>query len=132
MSTMRVARLLAFAVVLSSLFGFRVVLADPPGPRAYPLYVLALDTDDVEDQAEALTGALRSRVRAAPGWSLNDTTVTLSMLTAALKCPRYPDAACLAKIAEQLKADRFVWGTMQKAPGNAVKVDLHLWARNKP
>jgi hypothetical protein len=96
------------------------------------VYVLAIDTDDAEDQAEALTTALRSRVRSAPGWSLSETTVTLSMLTAALKCARTPDAPCLAKIAEQLKADRFIWGQLQKVPGNRVKVEAHLWSRNKP
>src|SRR5262249_36150938 len=106
--------------------------ADPPGPRAYPLFVLAIDTDDAEDQADALTTALRSRVRTAQGWSLSETTVTLSMLTAALKCPRIPDAPCLVRIADQLKGDRFVWGHMQQAPGNRVRVELRLWSRNKP
>ncbi len=129
-------RLLGVALALLSLVMTlsvaRDARCDPPGPRAYPVYVLSVDTEDADDQGEALTGALRSRVRGAQGFSLSETTVTLSMLTAALKCPRVPDAACLVKIGDQLKADRFIWGTMQKAPGNMVKVDLRLWARGKP
>ncbi len=132
---MSLPRLLGFALALLSFVATFAVArdarCDPAGPRAYPLYVLAVDTDDADDQSEALTGALRSRVRGAQGWSLAETTLTLSMLTAALKCPKVPDAACLVKIGDQLKADRFVWGTLQKAPGNMVKVDLHLWARGK-
>jgi hypothetical protein len=120
------------ALLLSCLLLVRDARAEAPGPRAYPLYVLAIDTDEAEDQAEALIGAVRSRVRTLPGYSLADTNVTLSMLTAALKCPRLPDATCLGKISEQLKAERFIWGTIQKAPNSMVKVDLHLWARNKP
>jgi PEGA domain len=133
---MSLSRLLGFALALltfvATLAASRDARCDPAGPRAYPLYVLAVDTDDADDQSEALTGALRSRVRGASGWSLSETTLTLSMLTAALKCPKIPDPACLVKIGDQLKADRFVWGTMQKVPGNMVKVDLHLWARGKP
>jgi hypothetical protein len=126
-------RLFGLAIALMVLVGLAGdAKAEPPGPRVYPVYVLTLDTDDVEDQAEALTGALRSRVRAAPGWSLSETPVTLSMLTAALKCPRVPDALCLSRIAEQIRADRFVWGMMSRGPGNTVRADLHLWSRNKP
>jgi hypothetical protein len=127
------SRLLALAVAILGFVLFaRDARAEPPGPRAYPVYVLALDTEDTEDQAEALTGALRSRVRIAQGWSLSETTVTLSMLTAALKCPKVPDPPCLTKISEQLKADRFIWGALSKSPGNTVRADIHLWQRNKP
>ena len=133
---MSAPRLLGFALALLSVVATLLVArdarCDPAGPRAYPVYVLAVDTDDADDQGEALTGALRSKVRGAQGWSLSETTVTLSMLTAALKCPKVPDAACLVKIGDQLKADRFIWGTLQKVPGNMVKVDLRLWARGKP
>jgi hypothetical protein len=94
--------------------------------------VLGIDSDDAEDQADALTGALRSRVRSAPGWSLQETQHALGMLTAALRCPSKPDAACLQRIADQLHTDRFVWGVMSKAPGSQVTAEIHLWARGKP
>src|SRR5579859_3376081 len=84
--------------------------AGAQGPRPISVHVLEIDSDDADDQAEALTGAIRSRVRVAPGWQLVETTQSLSMLTAALRCPQHPDAPCLQKIADQLKADRFIWG----------------------
>jgi hypothetical protein len=96
------------------------------------VHVLGIDSDDAEDQADALTGAIRSRVRGAPGWSLQETQHTLGMLTAALRCPPKPDAPCLQRIGDQLHADRFVWGLMSKAPGNQVTVEIHLWSRGRP
>jgi hypothetical protein len=97
-----------------------------------PLVILTIDSDDAEEQAEGLTGALRSRARASGNWTLTEATQTLSMLTAALKCPAKPDPACLDKISAQLKAERFIWGTMAKSPGNQVTADLHFYARGKP
>jgi hypothetical protein len=54
------------------------------------------------------------------------------MLTAALRCNKVPDAVCLEKIAAQVKVDRFIWGVMQKAPGNQVKAEVHLYEKGKP
>ncbi len=114
-----------------------VVLWLAPGKaaaQAHPssIHVLEIDSDDADDQAEALTGALRSRVRTAPGWTLLETTQSLSMLTAALRCPQRPDAACLQRIAEQLKTDRFMWGVMNRSAGHQVTAEVHLWAKGKP
>jgi hypothetical protein len=99
---------------------------------AMPVHVLGIDSEDAEDQADALTGALRSRVRSAAGWTLQETQHSLGMLTAALRCPQKPDAACAARIGDQLHTDRFVWGVMSKAPGNQVSAEVHLWQRGKP
>ncbi len=96
------------------------------------VHILEIDSDDADDQAEALTGALRSHLRSSTGWNLIETTQSLSMLTAALRCPRRPDPACLAHIGDRLKADRFIWGLMNKAPGQKVAVELHFWSRGKP
>jgi len=110
----------------------RVARAEAPNARATPVHVLGIDSDDAEDQADALTLALRSRVRTAPGWSLQETQHTLGMLTAALRCPSRPDAQCLGRIGDQLHTDRFVWGVLAKSAGNQVTADIHLWARGKP
>ena len=40
-------------------------------------------------------------------------------------------ADCLGRMGDQLKADKFFWGTMKKA-GKNVALDLHLWTRGKP
>lgn len=105
--------------------------AEQNNPKATPVYVLDIDTEDSDDQADALTQALRARVRAAQGWSLADTTQSLGKLIVVLKCPVKPDAPCLQRIGDQLKADRFVWGQMTKK-ASQVTIELHMWTRGKP
>jgi hypothetical protein len=110
----------------------RLAYAEAPSARAVPVHVLALDSDDSEDQADALTGAIRSRVRMAPGWSLQETQHALGMLTAALRCPQRPDVACQQRIGDQLRTDHFIWGVVAKSAGNQVTAEVHLWSRGKP
>lgn len=105
--------------------------AEPPNARAIPAYVLLLQTDDADDQAEAMTQALRSRVRQAAGWSLLESSQSFETLTIALKCPRKPDAACLQRIGDQLHADHYVWGVMSKKNPGEVRAELHLWSRGR-
>jgi hypothetical protein len=119
-----------FVVAIIVLTGHRA-FAEQNNPKATPVYVLDIDTDDSDDQADALTQALRARVRQAPGWTLAETTQSLGKLIVVLKCPPKPDAACLQRIGDQIKADRFVWGQMTKR-GKEVTIDLHLWTRGKP
>jgi hypothetical protein len=109
------------------------VRADEPSAKAVPVYVLALWTDDADDQAEALTRALRWRATHAPGWSLLETNQSFETLAIALKCPPKPDAACLQRIGDQLKADHYIWGTMdkRKGAGGELNASLHLWTRGK-
>jgi hypothetical protein len=124
---------------LSSGLVTRAAHADAPpapaiAPPAIPVYVLAVWTDDADDQADALTRALRSRVRQSQGWSLQETNQSFETLAIALKCPPKPDTACLQRIGDQLKASHYVWGRLGKkkgAPGE-VATDLHLWRRGKP
>ena len=51
--------------------------------KATPIYVLSVWTNDADDQADALTAALRSRVRQLPGWSLAETTQSFETLAIA-------------------------------------------------
>ena len=52
------------------------------------IHVIALDSDDSsEDQADALTSALRVRVRNAPSLQLAESNQSLATLLPALKCP---------------------------------------------
>ena len=85
-----------------------------PGPDVLPISVIAVQTADADDQAEALTKALRTAVRATPGWSLGEGDYSLEVLTLSLKCPEPPDASCQSRIADQIKADRYIWGVIQK------------------
>jgi len=110
----------------------RVARADQPGAHTVPVAVLAFDSEDSEEQADAITGAVRSRIRAAQGWSLIETTQSLGMLTAAMKCPSRPPPDCQQKIAEQIKAERYIWGFVAKGPVQGqVTAEIHLYQKGK-
>ena len=98
------------------------------------VHVIALDSDDAsEDQADALTAALRQKVRTSPSLQLAESNQSLATLLPALKCPSRPDSACLQRIGDQLKTDRFFWGNVVKAPiPHQVVAEVHLWTRGKP
>lgn len=128
------AVLLAFVAPSSQAFA-----ADSAGATgasaasAQTIAVLGIDSDEAQDQADALSDALKSRARQAPGWTLMEKSPSLGSLTVQLKCPAKPDAACQQKIADSLKSDRYVWGVMSKAGGGGqVNVELHLFRRGKP
>lgn len=93
-----------------------------------PVFVLTLMTDDADDQADALTRALRARVEMLSAWSLEETTQSFETLSIALRCPTTPDTPCLERIGDQLHADHYVWGTMTRARGE-VTADVNLWNR---
>jgi hypothetical protein len=124
----RFALVVPLALLLSLAFP-RNAAAEARG-QAIP--VLAIDSEDSDEQADALTNALRSHVRQTPGWTLMETTQSLSMLTAAFQCPQRPDATCLGRMGDKLKTDQFFWGVMSKAPGHQVTAELHLWSKGKP
>jgi hypothetical protein len=108
-------------------------LADAPSPSAPPIQVIAIRSDDAEDQADALTAALRNRVRALRGFSLGDGDYALEVLTLGLKCGETPDEACQIKIGNQIHADRFVWGNVKRSKSaRQVTAELHLWTRGRP
>lgn len=104
--------------------------ADEPGPDALPITVVAVQTGEAFDQAEALTKALRNSVRGSKGWSLGEGDFALEVLTLSLKCSTPVDASCESRIADQIKADRFVWGVVEKK-GEEIIGEVHLWIRGK-
>lgn len=112
----------------------RLAFADASSAHTVPVAVLSFDSDDAEEQADALTGALRSRVRASQGWSLIESSQSLGMLTAALRCPQRPiPADCEQRIAEQLKTERYIfgWVTKSKDQANSVTAEVHLYQKSK-
>jgi hypothetical protein len=109
----------------------RTAHAESPNSKAIPIYVLQILTDDSDDQAESLTQAVRARARQAHGWSLAETPQSLETLAIALKCPPKPDPPCLQRIADQLRADHYIWGMMAKKKSGEVSADMRLWNRNK-
>lgn len=126
----RWALALAAGAVLAA--GSGTAFAAEPGPDTLPINVIAIQTNDADDQAEALTKALRAAVRAMPGWSLGAGDYSLEVLALSLKCPEPPDANCQSRIADQIKSDRYVWGTLAKKKGTqTVTGAIHLWVRGK-
>jgi hypothetical protein len=110
-----------------------VARADPPGKGVLPVHVVAIKSDTSYDQADALTAAVRSRVRSLHGYSLGDGDFALEVLMLGLKCGDVADEACQAKIANQIHADRYFWGTVEHTGSNKqVVADLHLWVRGQP
>jgi hypothetical protein len=112
----------------------RSARADQSTAHSVSVAVLGFDSDDAEEQADALTGALRSRVRASQGWSLVETTQSLGMLTAALRCSgKSLGADCAQRISEQIKSDRYIFGYVTKGPQPAqVTAEVHLYQKGKP
>jgi hypothetical protein len=115
---------------VAGLAGFGAAEAAEPGPDTLPISVIAIQTPDADDQAEALTKALRAAVKNLEGWSIAEGDYSLEVLSISLKCVEPPDAACQSRIADQIKADRFVWGIIKKK-GNNVVGDVHLWTRGQ-
>ena len=123
----------AFALAL---VGMRpnVALAAEPGPDALPIHVLAVTSDDADDQAEALTSALRNAVRATQGFALASGDYSLEVLALEMKCgkpPVRPDSNCESRIADQIKTDRYVWAILKKDKGPTVSGELHFWVRGR-
>jgi hypothetical protein len=121
---------MAWATAAASAAGAGAAQAADPGPDTLPIHVIAIQTDNADDQAEALTKALAGAVRKMPGWSLGPGDYSLEVLTLSLKCSEPPDANCQSRIADQIKTDRYVWGTLKKK-GQQVAGEIHLWVRGK-
>lgn len=124
-------RVLAIAAALCA-FLFLARSAHAADAKAPPLsYVIPLASDDADENADAFSGALRARIREAPGWSLGETSDTLELYTTALRCPTRPDTACLERMGAQLKTDRFFWGTLRRTVNGQVFAEVHLWRKLK-
>src|SRR5262249_20046685 len=109
----------------------RSARADSSPSHSVSVAVLALDSDDAEEQADALSGALRSRIRSSQGWSLVETNQSLGMLTAALRCSGKPlTADCAQRISDQIRAERYIYGYVTKGPqASQVTAEIHLFQR---
>lgn len=92
-------------------------VAAPAGPDALAVHVVSVKSEDALDQAEALTLALRKAVRDAEGWSLADSRQSLEFLALKMGCSEPIDAACETRIADILKADRFLWSVISFQEG---------------
>lgn len=100
--------------------------------KADPLEILGVVSDDVEEQADALTEALRYQARTLPGLTVGKATQTLDVMTTANKCPQSPDPTCQQDIGKQLKTSQYLWGVLKKSPADKVTIELHHYVKDKP
>jgi hypothetical protein len=106
------------------------VHAAPPGPNTPAVHVLEIYTDDADDQAKALTLAVKSKVRTSKEYALADSDKALGVYLAQFKCGDIPDVVCQGKIGDNLKADRYIWGIVRK-DGAELAIDIHLWQKGQ-
>ncbi len=128
---MRSASRLAFL-----LFVVAVALVLSRTARAQPAkgvtQILALDVEEgSEEQADGLGVALRARIKSSSPTPVAETSTSVGMIGAALKCSSHPDANCLQRIGDHLKVDHFYWGSVNKAGKGQVAAELHSWTRGK-
>lgn len=97
-----------------------------------PVAVVAVESDDAEALAEALTLSVERGIDKAAGWRKVHVRESLSTLSFAFKCPARPDSACLDRIAQHLGVDLVVWGTMNRAAEGRFDASMHLWRRRGP
>ena len=128
-------RLLATTIlVVVSFFCVSIVTREARAQGARPgapLHVLGLETEDADEQAEALSIAIRSRARDRLAWPVASSSPSLSMFLAALRCPSRPDPPCLQRISEQLKTDRFIYGHVGRVGKGRLSASIHLYARGQ-
>jgi PEGA domain len=96
-----------------------------------PVQVLAVQSDDAVNQAQAVTLALKSSAKQQTSIQLIPGDYSLEVLSLALGCEDPPDDACLGKIATKVKADAFVWGSLTK-DGAKLDLKLNLYRRGAP
>jgi hypothetical protein len=115
---------LSLALVLSG------IALTPRTAQALPptIHVVGLDSDNADEQADALTSAMRSKVRSLGAYTLGEPNQQLSILMTALKCKgTQPDATCEQSIGTQLKSKRFIWGqAVHNKAAATITVNVHL------
>ena len=116
---MRFAPVLLALLTTSAIF--TTSIAAVAGPEA--VQVLAVQSDDAVTQAQKLTLGLKKAAKHQSAIALVPGDYSLEVLTLALGCADTPDQVCLEKIATKIKADAFVWGSLEK---HGLGLDLRL------
>jgi hypothetical protein len=104
----------------------RTLLAQP----AKPIQVLAIMSDTANEQAQALTVALKRVVERDKRYELGAGEFSLEVMVSAMDCAMPPSSQCLKTIGQKLKSERFIWGVMKKR-GAEVSTRLELWENGR-
>ena len=88
--------------------------------------VTGLTSLDGDDQyAQSLTGALRHAASAVRGWTVSERDVAMANLELVAGCEA-PDPACLQTIATTVGAQRLIFGTISRTPGDHYEFAVSL------
>lgn len=101
-----------------------------PQAGSISVSVLGFLGDGADEQAEALSSAIRLRFKSVGGYTAVEPPQPLGLMVVGFRCPPKPDAACLEKIAKNINADRMLWGTMSRGKGT-VTVEVHYYDHGK-
>ncbi|MEM9860691.1 MAG: PEGA domain-containing protein [Myxococcota bacterium] len=105
-------RLSAFA---GALFALQLLAAQSAAAQQESVYVLGLRSVEGDDEfARELSGAIRVAAGGVPGWAVSPDEVSLSQMTMVYGCDD-PNTECMASIAEELSADKVIYGTVRRS-----------------
>ena len=112
--------------------------AEPPGQYIVPVQVTRIKTTQSDAQADALTTVTASELADLPGWSratidpklveIYGDPYSYEKLTSKKSCPNPPDTACFTRLADEMRTDRFIWGSIEKQGSLAIG-ELRFWQR---
>lgn len=128
---MSIARTLSrgvlFANLLALLLPVGITLASVATAHAQETVVVlgltSVEGDD--DYARNLSGALRHAASAVRGWSVSERDVALANLELVAGCEA-PDPECLTTIATTVGAQRLIFGTISRTPGDHYEFQVAL------
>ena len=90
--------------------------------------VLGLTSIDGDDEyARNLSGAMRHAATAVHGWQVSERDVALANLELVAGCEA-PDLACLAQIATTVGAQRLIFGTITRTPGDHYEFGVSVYS----
>jgi hypothetical protein len=134
-----VSAVLAAALVLTPLATIatmtRTVAAAPTGTEgALEIEVLTLSSNDAVEEAAAFTDAMKHAMIEAVGVTEHGSGGkghALEAILLTVGCDDATTAACSAKIAAEIKHDRFVFGTVKKSPPNKLTATLSYYNKGE-
>jgi len=121
---LRAAVALALSVSLSLTPVATSWAAAAGSPGAVELEVLAFSSNDAVDEAAALTDAFKHAIIGAPGVVDHGKSHALEAVALGAGCDDPMAASCGPKIANEIKYDKFIYGTVKKTPPNKITATL--------
>jgi hypothetical protein len=94
---------------------------------AVEVEVLAFSSNDAVDEAAALTDAFKHALISAPGVADHGKSHALEAVALTAGCDDPSAASCAPKIANEIKWDKFIYGTVKKTPPNKITATLHYY-----